>query len=166
MPVSPASFATRRPAGKASAAKLPTPPIRPARDAARLLFVILSAQMMAVIDLTIVNIAAPTIQADLRTSGSGLQLVLAGYVISYAMTLITGARLGDRFGHARVFRVGLIIFTLASLLCGVAGTSAQLVIFRLIQGVGAGAMMPQVMSLSSGRSKDQPGCGHWASTPL
>jgi MFS family permease len=112
-----------------------------------ILFVVLAAQLMAVIDLTIVNIAAPTIRADLRTSGSGLQLVVAGYVITYAMTLITGARLGDRYGHGRVFRAGLVGFTLASLLCGLATVSGELVVFRLVQGLGAGLMMPQVMSL-------------------
>jgi EmrB/QacA subfamily drug resistance transporter len=117
------------------------------RGPAALLFVILTAQLMAVIDLTIVNIAAPTIQTDLHTSGSGLQLVVAGYVITYAMTLITGARLGDRFGHGRVFRAGLVVFTVSSLLCGLATSSVELIAFRLIQGLGAGLMMPQVMSL-------------------
>jgi MFS family permease len=119
----------------------------PARKNSLLLFVILAAQMMAVIDLTIVNVAAPTIRVDLHTSGSGLQLIVAGYVLTYAMTLITGARLGDRYGHSRIFRIGLAAFTVASLLCGLSTSSAELVIFRLIQGVGAGLVMPQVMSL-------------------
>jgi MFS family permease len=112
-----------------------------------ILMVVLAAQAMAVIDLTIVNVAAPTIRADLHTSGAGLQMVVAGYVITYAMSLITGARLGDRLGHAAVFRAGLAIFTLSSLACGLAQNPTELVAFRLAQGLGAGAMMPQVMSL-------------------
>jgi EmrB/QacA subfamily drug resistance transporter len=122
-------------------------PSRPPHGPRAILFVILAAQLMGVIDLTIVNVAAPTIRTDLRTSGSGIQLVIAGYVITYAMMLITGARLGDRYGHGRVFRVGLVLFTLSSLLCGLAFNSTVLIVFRLVQGVGAGAMMPQVMSL-------------------
>jgi MFS family permease len=112
-----------------------------------ILLVVLTAQLMAVIDNTIVNIAAPTIRLDLHTSGSGLQLVVAGYVVTYAMSLITGARLGDRIGHGRAFRLGLAVFTLSSLACGLAGSSTELIVFRLVQGVGAGLAMPQVMSL-------------------
>jgi EmrB/QacA subfamily drug resistance transporter len=120
---------------------------RPTRSPNAILFVILAAQLMAVIDLTIVNVAAPTIRIDLHTSGSGIQLVIAGYVVTYAMTLITGARLGDRYGHGRVFRIGLALFTISSLLCGLAPNSSVLIAFRFVQGVGAGIMMPQVMSL-------------------
>ncbi len=115
--------------------------------AAVVLVVVLAAQAMALIDLSIVNVAAPTIQRDVHTSGPGLQMVVSGYVVTYAMSLITGARLGDRVGHARVFRAGLVGFTLASLACGLAGNQTELVVFRLVQGLGAGAMMPQVMSL-------------------
>ena len=111
------------------------------------LVVLLAAQAMAIIDLTIVNVAAPTIGRDLHTSGAGLQMVVSGYTVTYAMSLITGARLGDRVGHAVVFRVGLVVFTLASLACGLAGDEVQLIVFRLVQGLGAGAMIPQVMSL-------------------
>jgi len=102
---------------------------------------------MAIIDATIVNVAAPTIRLDLHTSGAGLQLVVAGYIITYAMTLITGARLGDRIGHGRAFRAGLVVFTVTSLLCGLATSSGELIGFRLAQGLGAGVMIPQVMSL-------------------
>lgn len=111
------------------------------------LWVVLAAQAMAIIDLTIVNVAAPTIRRELHASGAGLQMVVSGYVVTYAMSLITGARVGDRLGQARVFRFGLVVFTLASLACGLAVDPAQLIVFRLIQGLGAGAMIPQVMSL-------------------
>ena len=125
---------------------------RPAEPSVRarpgpLLAVLLLGQFMAILDVAIVNVAAPTLRSDLHASGAGLQLSIAGYTISYAVLLITGARLGDRFGHGRVFRAGLIGFTAASLLCGLAPTTGALIAFRLVQGVGAAAMMPQVMSL-------------------
>lgn len=133
---------------------------RSAASQSAVLFVLLTAQLMAIIDLTIVNVAAPTIQLGLHTSGAGLQCVVAGYIVTYAMTLITGARLGDRIGHGRAFRAGLTAFTATSLLCGLATSSGELIGFRLAQGIGAGVMIPQVMSLiqrtfaaGGGRSK-------------
>jgi EmrB/QacA subfamily drug resistance transporter len=119
---------------------------RPVRSGA-LLAVLLAGVFMAILDTTIVNVAAPTMRADLHSSGAGLQMAIAGYTISYAVLLITGARLGDRIGAGRAFRAGLAGFTVASLLCGLAPTTATLIGFRLLQGVGAALMMPQVMSL-------------------
>ena len=69
--------------------------------------VLLLGQFMAILDVSIVNVAAPTLRSDLHASGAGLQLAIAGYTISYAVLLITGARLGDRLGHGRAFRAGL-----------------------------------------------------------
>ena len=120
---------------------------RPATRPGLILALLLTGQFMAILDVSIVNVAAPTLRSDLHASGAGLQMVIAGYTISYAVLLITGARLGDRFGHGRAFRAGLAGFTTASLLCGVAPTTSLLVTFRLVQGVGAALMMPQVMSL-------------------
>jgi MFS family permease len=111
------------------------------------LAVLLVGQFMAILDVSIVNVAAPTLRADLSASGAGLQMVIAGYIISYAVLLITGARIGDRLGHGRAFRAGLAGFTVASLACGLAPNTATLVTFRLIQGAAAALMMPQVMSL-------------------
>lgn len=108
---------------------------------------LLLGQFMAVLDASIVNVAAPTVGTDLGASGAGLQLVVSGYLISYAVLLITGARWGDRIGHGRAFRTGLAAFTLSSLACGVAPGTGALVAFRFLQGVGAAIMMPQVMSL-------------------
>lgn len=124
----------------------PGAPARSARPGA-ILTVLLLAQFMAILDVSIVNVAVPTMRTDLHTPGAGLQLIVAGYTISYAVLLITGARLGDRLGHGRVFRAGLTLFTVASLACGLAPNAATLITFRFIQGVGAAAMMPQVMSL-------------------
>ncbi|MGI8882240.1 MAG: MFS transporter [Jatrophihabitans sp.] len=130
-------------AGSSGAAKT----IRRAARPGTILAALLTAQFMAMLDVSVVNVAAPTVRADLGTSGAGLQLVISGYTISYAVLLITGARLGDRLGHGKVFRAGLTVFTVASLLCGLAPTTAALISFRVLQGVGAAAMMPQVMSL-------------------
>jgi MFS family permease len=112
-----------------------------------LLAILLTGQFMAILDVSIANVAAPTIRRDLHTGGAGLQLVIAGYTIAYAMLLITGARLGDRLGHRRVFLTGLAVFTAASLACGLAGTPGVLIGFRLAQGAGAALMIPQVFSL-------------------
>ncbi|MFI1567848.1 MFS transporter [Streptomyces sp. NPDC020490] len=107
----------------------------------------LAAQFMALLDVFIVNVAAPTIGTELRASGADLQLVIAGYAITYSVLLITGARLGDRLGHGRVHLAGLALFTAASLACGLAQGSTELIVFRLVQGAGSALMIPQVLSL-------------------
>jgi MFS family permease len=112
-----------------------------------LLGVILTGQFMALLDVFIVNVAAPTIRTDLHASGAGLQLVIAGYTIAYAVLLITGARLGDLLGHRRLFLTGLSLFTAASLACGLAQSTGELIGFRFAQGTGSALMIPQVLSL-------------------
>jgi EmrB/QacA subfamily drug resistance transporter len=111
-----------------------------------MLIVLLAGQFMALLSVTIVNVAIPSIQHDLHTSGSTLQLVVAGYTLSYAMFLITGARLGELYGPRRVFLVGVVVFTVSSLLSGLAPTAGVLVAARLVNGIGAALMMPQIMS--------------------
>ena len=123
------------------------PSQRPARSAWAALAVVLTGQFMAVLDASVVNVAAPSIHASLHTSGAGLQLVIAGYVITYAVFLVTGARLGDILGHRRMFLAGLATFTIASLGCGLAASTGVLVTLRFIQGAGSAAMIPQVLSL-------------------
>jgi MFS family permease len=93
---------------------------------AAVLAIVLIGQFMAVLDASVVNVAAPSIHAELHASGAGLQLVIAGYTITYAVLLVSGARIGDLLGHRRVFLAGLAVFTLASLGCGLAGSTAQL----------------------------------------
>ena len=112
-----------------------------------LLALILTGQFMAVLDASIVNVAIPTIRLDLGASGSDLQLIVAGYVIAYAVLLITGARLGMRFGFRTAFLSGLAVFTAASFACGIAPTSQALIVLRAMQGAGAALMVPQVFSL-------------------
>ncbi|MFE7400913.1 MFS transporter [Streptomyces sp. NPDC057557] len=113
----------------------------------RVLALVLAAQFMALLDIFIVNVAAPTIRSELGASGAGLQLIVAGYTITYAVLLITGARLGGLLGHGHAHLAGLAVFTAASLACGLAAGTGQLIAFRLIQGAGAAVMIPQVLSL-------------------
>jgi MFS family permease len=112
-----------------------------------MLIVLLAGQFMALLDVTIVNVAMPTIGRSLHASGAELQLVVAGYTVSYAMLLITGARLGDVVGRRRMFQFGVGIFTLASLTCGLAPDIGVLITARFVQGAGAAAMMPQIMTV-------------------
>ena len=130
-----------------AAARPARPSLRPARSPWAALAVVLTGQFMAVLDASVVNVAAPSIHASLHTSGAGLQLVIAGYVITYAVFMVTGARLGDILGHRRMFLAGLATFTIASLGCGLATSTTALVALRFIQGAGAAAMIPQVLSL-------------------
>jgi MFS family permease len=129
--------------GWASAPVRSERPVRPGL----VLAVVLAGQFMAVLDASIVNVAAPSIHASLRASGAGLQLVVAGYTITYAVLLVTGARLGDILGHRRMFLAGLVVFTLASLGCGLATSAGLLIGLRFVQGAGAAMMIPQVLSL-------------------
>ena len=120
------------------------------------LAIVLAGQMMAVIDVNIVNVAVPSMHATLGASGAGLQLIVAGYTIAYAVLLITGARLGDILGHRRMYLAGIALFTLASLGCGLAPTTGALVGLRFLQGAAAAVMIPQVLSLIQ-RSYTEPG---------
>ncbi len=111
-----------------------------------LLGVLLTGPFMAQADVTIVNVATPSIHADLGASGATLQLVVGGYLIALAMLLITGARLGQAFGYRRAFVAGVSLFTLASLACGLAPDPAVLVVARVSQGAAAGVMFPQTLT--------------------
>ena len=100
-----------------------------------MLAVLLLGQFMALLDVTIVNVAVPTIGADLHASGASLQLVVGGYTVTYAMLLITGARLGDLYGRRRMYLWGAGVFTVTSLVCGIAPDSALLFAHALIARV-------------------------------
>jgi MFS family permease len=122
-------------------------PAAAARGRWLMLIVLLAGQFMALLDVTIVNVAMPTIGRSLHASGAELQLVVAGYTVSYAMLLITGARMGDLYGRRRMFLAGVAVFTVASLTCGIAPGMEVLIAARFVQGAGAAAMMPQIMSV-------------------
>ncbi len=110
------------------------------------LAVVLVGVFMASLDGFIVLVAAPAIQTKLHASNADVQLIIAGYQLTYAVGLITGARLGDRFGRKKMFMYGMALFTLASLGCGLSPDAAGLIVGRLVQGLGAAAMFPQVFA--------------------
>ena len=112
-----------------------------------MLAVLLGGQFMALLDVFVVNVAMPSIGADLHASGAVLQLVVGGYTAAYAMLLITGARLGSRYGLRRMYLLGLWGFTAASLASGLAPSSAALIAARCAQGAAAAMMVPQIMSV-------------------
>ena len=112
-----------------------------------MLAIVLAGQFMAILDVSIVNVAAPTIRADLGTSGSGLQLIISGYTIAYAMLLVTGARLGGLSGPRRLFLLGLALFTARVPRLRARRVRGALIAFRLLQGGGAAMMVPQVLSI-------------------
>ncbi|GAA1769095.1 MFS transporter [Streptomonospora arabica] len=109
--------------------------------------VVLSATFVQLLSVTIAQVAAPAIQRGLAAGPGEVQLVLAGYTLTYACLLITAARLGDRYGHRRLFAIGTALFALASAACAFAPTPAVLVAARLVQGAGSGLVAPQVLSI-------------------
>ncbi|MEW1655917.1 MFS transporter [Streptomyces sp. NPDC093707] len=133
-------------AGAAHTAPAPLPD-RPAAASRGTLVLVLTGAFMAVLDTFIVLVAAPAIQADLHASDADVQLVLAGYQLTYALALITGARLGDRHGRKRLFQVGMALFTVASVGCALAPGAGALIAARLVQGLAAAAMFPQVFAM-------------------
>jgi EmrB/QacA subfamily drug resistance transporter len=108
--------------------------------------IVLAAMFMGTLDSFIVIVAGPAIQADLHTSGGELQWILAGYQLTFAVFLITGGRLGDRLGRRRVFLSGSALFVFSSIACALAPTAATLIVARLVQGLGAALMIPQIFA--------------------
>jgi EmrB/QacA subfamily drug resistance transporter len=114
------------------------------RAAWRALIVLLIGMFMALLDTTIVNVALPTIKISLNASESTLSWIISGYALAYGLALIPAGRLGDRFGHKWVFFSGLALFTVASLACGLAQDSTQLIVARVVQGLAGGIFFPAV----------------------
>ena len=111
------------------------------------LIIVCFAQLMIVLDVTIVNVALPAIQADLGFSQASLTWVVNGFLVTFGSLLLLAGRLGDLLGRRRVFLAGLVIFTVASLLCGIASTQAELIGARLLQGVGAAAQASVILAI-------------------
>ena len=99
---------------------------------------------MALLDTTIVNVALPTIRSGLHASSASLEWVVSGYALAYGLALVPGGRAGDRFGHKQLFLLGLTIFTLASVACGISQTQGEIVAARVVQGLGAGLFFPSI----------------------
>ena len=105
------------------------------------------ALFMIMLDNTVVNVALPSIQKDLGASISGLEWTINGYTLSFAVLLATGGRLGDIFGRRRMFILGVVIFAVSSATAGLAQNPTDLVVSRVVQGVGAALMMPATLSI-------------------
>ncbi|MFJ9839272.1 MFS transporter [Kitasatospora sp. NPDC101155] len=112
-----------------------------------LLLVVLTATFMTALDVFVVNVAVPSLQADLGAGPAAVQWVMAGFSLALAAGLVTAGRLGDRYGRRRVFVLGLALFTLASAACGLAPTAGALVGSRVVQGLAAALMGPQVLAI-------------------
>ncbi|THG34195.1 DHA2 family efflux MFS transporter permease subunit [Glaciibacter flavus] len=102
---------------------------------------------MILVDSTIVSIANPTILRELHTDITAVLWVTSAYLLAYAVPLLITGRLGDRFGPKRIYLIGLVIFTLASLWCGLSGDIGTLIAARVVQGLGAALMTPQTMAV-------------------
>jgi EmrB/QacA subfamily drug resistance transporter len=102
---------------------------------------------MIMLDNTVVNVALPSIERDLHVSISSLEWIVTAYALTFAALLITGGKLGDLFGRRRIFVVGIAIFTLSSLACGLAPSAGFLIGARAVQGIGAALMNPASLSI-------------------
>ena len=109
--------------------------------------VVCLAQLMIVLDVTIVNVALPSIQRDLHFSQSDLTWVINAFLVTFGSLLLLAGRLGDLAGRKRVFLAGLVIFTTASLLCGIAPSQGALIGARFLQGIGAAAQASVILAI-------------------
>ena len=111
------------------------------------LYILCLGDIMIVLDSTIVNVALPSIRADLGFSQASLAWVVNSYILTFGGFLLLGGRLGDLYGHRRLFLIGLVLFTGASLACGLAGSQEFLIGARAVQGVGGAIVSVVVLSL-------------------
>ncbi len=104
---------------------------------------------MIMLDNTVVNVAVPSIQRDLGVGLSELQWIVTGYALSFAALMMSGGKLADLFGRRRIFVIGIVIFTVSSLFCGLADSGESLIGWRIVQGVGAALMNPATLAIIS-----------------
>jgi DHA2 family methylenomycin A resistance protein-like MFS transporter len=125
------------------------PPSDPPVDRVGLapLIAVCTGYFMVILDVTIVNVAAPAIGRDLSITLTDVQWIVDGYTIAFAGLLLLGGALGDRWGHRRVFCLGVVVFTLASFGCMVAGNETILTTMRIVEGVGAALLVPGSLAL-------------------
>jgi EmrB/QacA subfamily drug resistance transporter len=135
------AYGTKPAAGRGQDA-VPTTPSRPWLVTC----VVLIAAFMELLDVTILNVAIPSIRSGLHASDGELQWMAAGYQLTFAVALMTGGRLGDIYGRKRMFLTGVTFFTLASAFCGVALSPGMLIAGRVVQGLSSALMLPQVLS--------------------
>ncbi|MEH0424313.1 MFS transporter [Streptomyces sp. B21-083] len=129
----------------------PSPPTptggSPAAPHRLILPTVLAGVFITTLDFFIVNVAIPSLQTDLKAGSSAIEWVVAGFGLAYGVGLITGGRLGDLYGRRKMFLLGLGLFTVASLLCGVAQSGGFLIFSRVLQGLAAAMLAPQVLAL-------------------
>ena len=113
----------------------------------RKLILLCAAQFMVILDITVVNIALPSIQGELGIAIDDLQWVITAYTLAFGGLLLVGGRAADLFGRRRMFLTGLAVFTGASLLAGVSQSSGVLIAARVGQGIGAAMLSPAALSL-------------------
>ena len=111
------------------------------------LLVLTTGFFMIMLDTTIVNVAIPAMSAGLNTTLDQILWVLNAYILVYAVLLITAGRLGDLYGQRRLFAIGLLIFTVASALCGISQNPTELIAARIVQGVGGALLTPQTLAI-------------------
>src|SRR5215204_3382408 len=107
------------------------------------------ASSMAFIDGTVVNVALPFLQTDLSATAIGIQWVIEAYALFLSALLLVGGSLGDRYGRRKIFNIGVVIFAIASALCGMAGNIEQLIVARAVQGIGGALLVPGSLALIS-----------------
>ena len=142
----------RDPAGKA--------PAGAPRAGFALLLTLSMAQFMVVLDFTIVNVALPSIQDGLHVATTTLQWLVSGYAIAFGGFLLLGGRLADAYGRARLFRIGLVVFVVASIAGGLAVEPGLLIASRVVQGIGAAMLAPASLSLLVTSYPDQQERSH------
>lgn len=122
---------------------------------------------MIMLDNTVVNVALPSIQRELGADLSSLEWIVAGYALTFAALMLIGGKLADAYGRRLIFVVGIVVFTLSSLACGLAGSTDALIAARVVQGVGAALMNPATLSIIAATfpPKDRGAAiGIWAGT--
>lgn len=120
---------------------------RGSRNPWHVLWAMMIGFFMIMVDSTIVAIANPTVMSDLHIGYDAVVWVTSAYLLGYAVVLLVAGRLGDRFGPKNLYLIGLVVFTAASLWCGLAGSAGMLVAARVVQGIGAGVLTPQTLTV-------------------
>ncbi|MER6735957.1 MFS transporter [Streptomyces puniciscabiei] len=111
------------------------------------MLIVVSGMFMITLDFFVVNVAIPSTRADLHASAAAVEFIVSGFSLAYAASMLTAGRLGDLYGRRRMFACGMVLFTLASLVAGMAPSAGVLMAARVVQGVGAAVMTPQMLAI-------------------
>ncbi|MHC3474057.1 MFS transporter [Streptomyces sp. 7R007] len=142
--------------GMLEAADVTRAPVRTAPPTWLVVALACAGQFLVVLDVSVVNVALPSMRADLGLSASGLQWVVNAYAIAFAGFMLLGGRAGDLYGRKRMFLVGLALFTLASLGGGLAQEGGQLLVARAVQGLGAAVLAPSTLTILTAAVPEGP----------